>query len=478
MTQIRRWTAWGAGMALGASVLMTTPAFAASSTTGQSITFEATAYGPSLQDNYPYGAVDYFGQPLTTGDIAVDPTVIPLHSCVRVTGYQSPNLPAGGFIGEADDEGGAIKGKHIDIFMNASASQVSNFGIQSVQVTVLGKATNTSLSGTAACAAYASGSSVPGSQSTSSSGNSISSGSSSGTPSGGNANQGSSNGGQAQSNPGSSSFAADIVKQVRAELGHPFKWGGTSTAGFDSSGLVQWGFAQGGVKLPRLSGQQYQAGTSVSRANLRPGDVVFFRTYKSGPSYDGIYIGAADGYPHAFIAAQNRSKGVTTSNLDNPTWSSRFVGARRITSRDSGGKSSSSSTATNSISPLRQSIVTLALSQLGDPYVFGGTSPSGFDCSGLTQWVYAKNGIQIPRTVKPQMAFGTPIQQSQLRPGDLVFFHTYLPGASHVGIYIGKHGNIAHAFVAADNPSVGVRIDNLDTSKWQGIYVGADSYLP
>ncbi len=483
MMQIRRWTALASGLALGVSVLMTTPAFAAGGY-ASSTTFEATAYGPSLQDNYPYGPVDAFGQPLTQGDIAVDPSVIPLHSCLRVTGYHSPNLPAGGFVGEADDTGGAIKGQHIDIFLNTSESQVNNFGIQHVQVTVLGKATSTSLSGTAACAAYASGNSVSGTQRASGSG------SSSGAAAGGSVNnQGSSNGGQAHSHPGGSVFAGDIVKQARAELGHTFRWGGASSVGFDCSGLVQWVYAREGVQLPRLSAQQYRAGTLVSRANLRPGDVVFFHTYKSGPSYDGIYIGAADGYRQAFIAAQNRSKGVTTSNLDNPTWSRRFVGARRITANSpsgntpasysaSGNTPASSTQVSTSISPQRQAIVSVALSQVGDPYVFGGTTPAGFDCSGLTQWVYAKNGIQIPRLVKAQMAFGTPIKQSQLRPGDLVFFHTYLPGASHVGIYIGAHGNIAHAFVAADNPSVGVRIDNLDTTKWQAIYVGADSYLP
>ena len=154
MISIRHWTALMGSVAMGATLLMATPAFAASNT----MTMEATAYGPSAQDNYPYGATDYFGQPLTAGDIAVDPSVIPLHTCLKVTGYTSPNLPSGGFIGEADDEGGAIQGAHIDIYMNASEAQVNNFGIQHVQVTVLGKAASTSLSGTAACAAYQSGS--------------------------------------------------------------------------------------------------------------------------------------------------------------------------------------------------------------------------------------------------------------------------------------------------------------------------------
>ncbi|WP_020376630.1 peptidoglycan-binding protein [Sulfobacillus thermosulfidooxidans] len=99
----------------------------------------ATAYGPSLKDNYPYGPVDAFGQPLEPGMIAVDPSLIPLKSYVYVTGYTDPNLPAGGFLGRAMDTGGAIVGHRIDIFMDANSQTVSNFGIEPVTVYVLGK---------------------------------------------------------------------------------------------------------------------------------------------------------------------------------------------------------------------------------------------------------------------------------------------------------------------------------------------------
>jgi peptidoglycan hydrolase-like protein with peptidoglycan-binding domain len=97
----------------------------------------ATAYGPNLQDNYPYGPTDYFGQPLQPGMIAVDPSVIPLRSLVYVTGYTDSNLPAGGFVGRAMDTGGAIKGNRIDIYMDAGPQAVSNFGIEPVTVYVL-----------------------------------------------------------------------------------------------------------------------------------------------------------------------------------------------------------------------------------------------------------------------------------------------------------------------------------------------------
>src|SRR5579875_1365363 len=109
MTRFGQWAALSGGLLMAIS-LLGAPAHAA----GTTLTMEATAYGPSAADNYPYGPTDYFGQPLVAGDIAVDPSVIPLRTCLYVTGYQDPNLPAGGFIGEADDEGGAIKGLHVD----------------------------------------------------------------------------------------------------------------------------------------------------------------------------------------------------------------------------------------------------------------------------------------------------------------------------------------------------------------------------
>ncbi|EQD34508.1 3D domain protein, partial [mine drainage metagenome] len=82
----------------------------------QTITMVATAYGPSAADNYPYGATDYFGKPLVAGDVAVDPSVIPLGTRLYITGYSSPYLPAGGFYAVARDTGGAIQGKRVDIY--------------------------------------------------------------------------------------------------------------------------------------------------------------------------------------------------------------------------------------------------------------------------------------------------------------------------------------------------------------------------
>ena len=113
-------------------------------------------------------------------------------------------------------------------------------------------------------------------------------------------------------------------------------------------------------------------------------------------------------------------------------------------------------------------IVENAKKLLGTPYVWGGTSPSGFDCSGFTQYVMQLSGIQLPRTTTDQYKVGTYVAKSNLQPGDLVFLqNTYRSGISHVGIYIGE-GKMIHA-----SSSKGVTTSNLSSSYYVEHYYGA-----
>jgi cell wall-associated NlpC family hydrolase len=107
--------------------------------------------------------------------------------------------------------------------------------------------------------------------------------------------------------------------------------------------------------------------------------------------------------------------------------------------------------------------VALARRELGVPYLWGGESPRGFDCSGLVAYVYARLGVSLPRVAADQYRAGRHVARSMLRPGDLVFFH----GLGHVGIYIGG-GRFIHA------PHTGevVRISSL-TGWYDETYVGA-----
>jgi cell wall-associated NlpC family hydrolase len=85
-------------------------------------------------------------------------------------------------------------------------------------------------------------------------------------------------------------------------------------------------------------------------------------------------------------------------------------------------------------------VVGIAMRYLGVPYVWGGASPRGFDCSGLVSYVFAQIGVSLPHSSYAQFGMGVPVSYSELQPGDLVFF----AGASHVGIYIGS-GQFIHA---------------------------------
>jgi cell wall-associated NlpC family hydrolase len=113
-------------------------------------------------------------------------------------------------------------------------------------------------------------------------------------------------------------------------------------------------------------------------------------------------------------------------------------------------------------------LVGIALALRGTPYRNGGTDPSGFDCSGFTQYVFAQYGVALPREVREQYRWGTPVPADQLAPGDLVFFTTTDPGASHVAIVIG-----GDQFVHAPSSTGVVRVERLTAGYWSQRYLGA-----
>lgn len=122
---------------------------------------------------------------------------------------------------------------------------------------------------------------------------------------------------------------------------------------------------------------------------------------------------------------------------------------------------------------LRASLVDTAKGYLGVPYLFGGTTERGFDCSGLTGAVYRLNGLRLPRSSADQYQAGSPVDLDEARPGDLLFFAT--GGGrriTHVGLYLG-HGAFIHA------PSHGRTIceDRLEKDYYRRTFVGARTYF-
>jgi hypothetical protein len=108
---------------------------------------------------------------------------------------------------------------------------------------------------------------------------------------------------------------------------------------------------------------------------------------------------------------------------------------------------------------------------MGIDYDYGGTTTSGFDCSGFTGYVFRKLGVDLPRSSREQFATGKKVARDNLRPGDLVFFNTSGNGVSHVGIYVGEN-KFAHA-----SSSRGVTITSLSDSYYVKRYIGARRVL-
>jgi len=145
-----------------------------------------------------------------------------------------------------------------------------------------------------------------------------------------------------------------------------------------------------------------------------------------------------------FVAAQ-RILGTTSYSVDFSTQSSDLLAS-----------SSSVSTQSNHSA---SGVVGTAYEGIGGAYVWGGTGFKAWDCSGFVQWVYAQNGIDLPRTTWAQFAAGTPTSNPQ--PGDLVSQN----GGSHVGIYIGNG-----QMISALNPSQGTQVHAVNAMQVDGFY--------
>lgn len=115
-----------------------------------------------------------------------------------------------------------------------------------------------------------------------------------------------------------------LESAVTEVVGTPYLWGGTTTEGFDCSGFLLHIYNQFNTQLPRTSKLQAEAGDKVAKADLRPGDLLFFNTDGKGISHAGVYIG------NGRFAHSSSSKGVRISELDEEYYKTRYVTARRI----------------------------------------------------------------------------------------------------------------------------------------------------
>jgi peptidoglycan DL-endopeptidase CwlO len=118
--------------------------------------------------------------------------------------------------------------------------------------------------------------------------------------------------------------ASSVLAAMRSQLGAPYAWGGVGPTSWDCSGLTRWAFRSVGIELPRTTYGQVGMGVPVSRANILPGDLVFFDTDGSGPSHVGVATSATT------VISATSSRGVVEHTIGGPYWGKRYIGTRRV----------------------------------------------------------------------------------------------------------------------------------------------------
>ncbi|TMW72197.1 C40 family peptidase [Alteribacter natronophilus] len=169
------------------------------------------------------------------------------------------------------------------------------------------------------------------------------------------------------------------------------------------------------------------------------------------------------------VRSFQRSAGIGVDGIAGPQTYRALNGESVVKSSSSGSSNNSgtSNASSGSSSSSVDSLISTARSVEGSPYVWGGTSPSGFDCSGFINYVFSQNGKSLPRTVAQLWNQRTPV--SSPSRGDLVFFETRT-GPSHAGIYLGN-GQFIHS-----GSSTGVTVSSMSNSYWGPRYLGAGRF--
>lgn len=245
-----------------------------------------------------------------------------------------------------------------------------------------------------------------------------------------------------------SPYGQKVANLVLELVGTPYVFGGTNTSGFDASGLLVYAYGTYGASLPRTVNEQFQVGTSVTRANLRPGDIVLFSA--SGARWTSVFVGNNE-----VVWASSGSKKVRKASLNDSAVSSNYVGARRLPD--------------SAFTPLGKVIASEAVGLVGAPYEYGAAGPMKFDTSGLMQYVHTQFGVSIPRTMAKQYAGGQSVSKAQLEEGDILFFGTS-SSVSLVGLYVGNG-----EFVFASKTINGVV--KRDLSYYNSTYLAAKRYF-
>ncbi len=271
----------------------------------------------------------------------------------------------------------------------------------------------------------------------------------------------------------------DLIKQAADEAGVPpalVKAVAKAESGFDPRSTSPVG-AQGLMQL--------MPGTASGLGVTDPYDPL--QSLRGGAKYLRQQLDRFGGDYSKAIAAYNAGPGAVQKYGGIPPYAEtqayvpRVMGYFQEFGGATGGTGRTSALGVESIDPGRMvslagggsigaTVVQKGLQHLGTPYVWGGTKPSGFDCSGLTQYLYAQEGVQIPRVSQDQFRAGRSVPANQMQPGDLVFFQKN-GDVHHVGIYMGG-GKFLHSPHTGDV----VKISSLSEPYYRAQFAGARRY--
>jgi LysM repeat protein len=246
--------------------------------------------------------------------------------------------------------------------------------------------------------------------------------------------------------------------------GNTTQTGTTATTYTVQSGDSLYGIAKNyGLTVTQL--KQYNG---LTTDNIYVGQTLILNGTTSTEQTSGSYtVQSGDS-----LSAIAKKFGITTTQLKqaNNLTSDLIKVGQRLTIPSPGAPSTPAPAPTQqSMEQVKLAIVQDSKNYLGVPYVWGGESPSGFDCSGFIYFMFDKHGVDIPRqTSGDYYKMGTAVSKANLQPGDLVFFGVNVPGVvSHVGFYMGDN-----QFISATSSS-GISIVSMDNSYWSKYYMGA-----
>jgi len=234
-------------------------------------------------------------------------------------------------------------------------------------------------------------------------------------------------------------------------------WGISKSYGMSISGLKSLNGLKSDVIHP---GQKLKvSGTAATTAATAPASSSSTYTVRSGDNLSTIAA------RHNLSLSQLMSINNLKSHLIFPGQVLKLSGSASTPVATYVSSASTPVMATYGSTSKVNSLIAESKKYIGVPYVWAGSTPAGFDCSGYLNYAYSKVGISIPRTVASIWDATKPV--SSPRAGDLVFFETYKPGPSHAGIYLGN-GKFIHA-----GSSRGVEISDMNNSYWKPRYLGA-----